>query len=545
MYVVVYNPLATNRSTIVRIPVSSDATFRVTRVEEETKTGAGAVHTIRSTAALPIQETDDVKHVLSFHSGILPPVGAVTFRVVMAPDVNENDLLAGSNDARSILELDPPFQDISNGILTARFDRSTGMLNKISANGVELNVTQSWGYYTSFDSEFDKSNIPPRTPPQNSGAYIFRPSDPEQELVPLSAAAGKAIFVNTSVGTEVHVSFQEPWIRQVTRVLSGQPYLEVEYTVGPIPIDDGRGKEIVSRLNTPIKSQGEFYTDSNGREFVERRRNSRPTWSMSTYEPVAGNYYPVNAAIFVQDTESALSVAVDRSQGGASLRDGSLELMVQRRTLVDDGRGVDEPLNETAGGMTAYPPYANATRRGEGVIICGTHRIMVGKGPVGASLARSVMDGIFAQPLIFVGSASSKSPVAFRRASFSSLQAGLPRNVMLVTFSKLHDRESETFLIRLGHQYGPGEDAALSATVQVDLARVFDGYNIVSVTEKTLSGNQDLASYERRRLHWTHQHRESAKAADNSADETTIVALKPLDIRTFEVFVSNALHEIQ
>ncbi len=40
----------------------------------------------------------------------------------------------------------------------------------------------------------------------------------------------------------------------------------------------------------------------------------------------------------------------DRAQGGASLASGELEIMVHRRTLFDDWRGVAEPLNETMQG---------------------------------------------------------------------------------------------------------------------------------------------------------------------------------------------------
>ena len=34
----------------------------------------------------------------------------------------------------------------------------------------------------------------------------------------------------------------------------------------------------------------------------------------------------------------------DRAQGGSSLSSGSVELMLLRETIRDDGRGVDEPL---------------------------------------------------------------------------------------------------------------------------------------------------------------------------------------------------------
>ena len=37
------------------------------------------------------------------------------------------------------------------------------------------------------------------------------------------------------------------------------------------------GKEVVSRFVTPIPSAGELLTDSNGREMLVRRRDSRPT----------------------------------------------------------------------------------------------------------------------------------------------------------------------------------------------------------------------------------------------------------------------------
>jgi len=527
LYVIVYNPLASNRSSVVRLPVVSDDSFRVERIEEGEHT---TVSVIRAVPVKPLHaNTADIKHVLVFATGDLPPTGAVAFRIAKEPTPPEQRI-----EAPSVWTVSKENVELRNGVTSAMFDGSTGMLTGLkSADGASLSITQTWGYYTSFDNTMDEPPDNSTSTKQNSGAYIFRPSTPNQTLKVLKAKENSAVIVNTSVGYEVHATFEEPWIQQVTRVTQGLPYIEVEYTVGPIPIKDGRGKEIVSRFSaSAIQSNGRFYTDSNGRDFQERRRNYRPTWDLELHEPVAGNYYPVNAAIYIEDDNASLALLVDRSQGGSSLSDGSIELMVQRRTLADDRRGVDEPLNETLGGMTPYPPYGKNERVGDGVVFRGLHRIMIGIGSVGASLARSEMDGAFAEPLVFVGSWPASDPVAFEKATFSGLQASLPDNVMLVTLMRLPDRKPTTFLLRLGHQYGVGEDELLSKPVSVNLACLLSGYNVTSVTEKTLSGNQNLTDRLKRRLDWTGMGSDELRIEDLFS---TNITLAPMQIRTFEL----------
>ena len=59
---------------------------------------------------------------------------------------------------------------------------------------------------------------------------------------------------------------------------------------------------------------------------ISNSRNYRPTWDLNVTEPVSGNYYPVNSRILIKDTDSGdeLSVLTDRSQGGASIKDGQV-----------------------------------------------------------------------------------------------------------------------------------------------------------------------------------------------------------------------------
>ena len=81
--------------------------------------------------------------------------------------------------------------------------------------------------------------------------------------------------------------------------------------------------------------------------------------NLSNYKTISDNYYPVDSAIVMRDQNSNFShlqvtIMNDRPQGGSADLTGkaTIELMQNRRTLLDDQLGVDESLNETeADGM--------------------------------------------------------------------------------------------------------------------------------------------------------------------------------------------------
>ena len=76
---------------------------------------------------------------------------------------------------------------------------------------------------------------------------------------------------------------------------------------------------------------------------------SRPNYLYDSEQDVSANYYPVGSAISIFDEERKVRMTLmnDRSQGGSSLQDGQLELMLNRRLRKDDAKGVDAILNET------------------------------------------------------------------------------------------------------------------------------------------------------------------------------------------------------
>lgn len=49
-------------------------------------------------------------------------------------------------------------------------------------------------------------------------------------------------------------------------------FITSESQVGPVPIDDGFGKEVATQITTTLENNKTFYTDSNGRDFIKRVR---------------------------------------------------------------------------------------------------------------------------------------------------------------------------------------------------------------------------------------------------------------------------------
>lgn len=110
-----------------------------------------------------------------------------------------------------------------------------------------------------------------------SGAYIFRPNTTESDNYKPHPVNIEKIEVKVYRGvhvTEIHQVFNT-WVSQVIRLYEYSELVEFEWLVGSIPVDDGVGKEIVTKYTSNLSSNGTFYTDSNGRQFVKRQRDHR------------------------------------------------------------------------------------------------------------------------------------------------------------------------------------------------------------------------------------------------------------------------------
>jgi len=188
-----------------------------------------------------------------------------------------------------------------------------------------------------------------------SGAYIFKPMKGDQDKHPYSDYQHIEKFVGENTGTEifsVYYSSDDNQKLYTTNVfvIPGQKELRWKVNMHGIPVEQDKGMEAV--VNWELQefvNDGVFYTDSNALEMQKRQLNFREDFELVTDEHVSANYYPINSAIAIRDTSTnrQLTIMNDRSQGGSSLADGSIELMQNRRLLNDDWRGVGEALNET------------------------------------------------------------------------------------------------------------------------------------------------------------------------------------------------------
>uniref|UniRef100_A0AAY4F1G4 Alpha-mannosidase n=1 Tax=Denticeps clupeoides TaxID=299321 RepID=A0AAY4F1G4_9TELE len=387
---------------------------------------------------------------------------------------------------------------IQNKFLKVTFDPDTYLLSSLSNLETKQTIKLSQNFY--WYNASAGNNAESRQP---SGAYIFRPNSSTPFII------SKMIKVDSNAVLQEVRQWFGPWVTQVVRLYKDSRQLELEWTVGPVPVGDGLGKEVITRFDTNIRTSGLFYTDSNGREVLERR-DYRPTWDLKQTEPIAGNYYPINSRAYIKDKDNQLTVVTDRSQGGSSIADGSLEIMLHRRLLYDDVRGVGEPLSEPG-------------EDGQGGLVArGTLLLALTPPEKAADLHRPLAQSVVLQPLL---SFQQGAPQSSSQLEFSGLHAALPPAVHLLTLSQW-DRES--VLIRLEHQYQAKESKSFSEPVTVNLQKLFSTLEIVGATEMSLGANQ--WKDQMTRLDWKTSSGEFTNLYDPSPWDVT---LNPMEIRTF------------
>ncbi|KAM4661773.1 alpha-mannosidase 2x isoform 7-T8 [Amazona ochrocephala] len=105
-----------------------------------------------------------------------------------------------------------------------------------------------------------------------------------------------------------------------------------------VDIRDQINMELALRFSTDIESEDTFFTDLNGFQIQPRRYQQKL--------PLQANFYPMPTMAYIQDAQSRLTLHTAQALGVSSLGSGQLEVILDRRLIQDDNRGLGQGLKD-------------------------------------------------------------------------------------------------------------------------------------------------------------------------------------------------------
>ncbi|XP_078448759.1 alpha-mannosidase 2x-like [Lampetra planeri] len=176
-----------------------------------------------------------------------------------------------------------------------------------------------------------------------SGAYLFLP---DGEGKPYESAERPVVRV-TRGPLVSEVTCVYPHVQHSVRLynLPGVEGLSLEVS-NVVDLRDQNNRELSMRVSSDVESGGNFQTDLNGFQMQPRR-----FWKKL---PLQANFYPVATMALVQDARSRLSLLTAQAGGVASLADGQLEVMLDRRLIQDDNRGLGQGLKDNRRSLSRF-----------------------------------------------------------------------------------------------------------------------------------------------------------------------------------------------
>ncbi|XP_014258369.1 alpha-mannosidase 2 [Cimex lectularius] len=188
----------------------------------------------------------------------------------------------------------------------------------------------------------------------HSGAYLFMP-DPNsvyREKDILEEHKEYTVIITAGpVSSKLIVMYGSFLLHSVeiyhtNGALSHGVYIEniIDFKMPP----KNRETELFMRFVTDVNNgeTPEFYTDQNGFQTQKRVKIERIG--------IEGNYYPITTHAYIQDNEKRLTLLVNHAMGSASWQPGWLEVMLDRRTLYDDSRGMGEGIVDNKKTLSKY-----------------------------------------------------------------------------------------------------------------------------------------------------------------------------------------------
>ncbi|KAL3526463.1 hypothetical protein ACH5RR_011119 [Cinchona calisaya] len=305
--------------------------------------------------------------------------------------------------------------EIHNEHRKLTFSVSLGLLQKISNNdGSENVVGEEIGMYSS----------------TGSGAYLFKPNG---DAEPIIRAGGAMLISEGHLVQEVYSYPKTAWdkspISHSTRIYNGyktiqEHLIEKEYHVELLG-HEFNDRELIARYRTDVDNKRIFYSDLNGFQMSRRE----------TYDkiPPQGNYYPMPSLAFMQGSNGLrFSVHTRQSLGVASLKNGCLEIMLDRRLTRDDGRGLGQGVMDNHPVNVVFHILLESNISQIANPVSNSH-------PLSPSLLSHLVGAHLNYPVhIFIAKKSQEISMQPPPRSFSPLAVTLPCDLHIVGFKVPH-----------------------------------------------------------------------------------------------------------
>lgn len=241
-----------------------------------------------------------------------------------------NDCKDEKNDIFEVRNKQPGDIQLENYEMRLLFDEHTGFLRSVTKKnmGKPIQCAIKFGAYRS--AQF------------KSGAYLFKtdPDHSEAEKDVLEQYTDFKIIISSGPIASDVTAIYGPFLAHTVRIYNTKTEIDkaifIENDIDFEPPPKNRETELYLRFVTDIENgeNPEIYTDQSG--FQYQHRIKVPSIG------IEGNYYPITSGAFIQDNKSRFTLITTHAQGAASLEPGQLEVMIDRRTLYDDYRGMGE-----------------------------------------------------------------------------------------------------------------------------------------------------------------------------------------------------------
>ncbi|XP_065648890.1 alpha-mannosidase 2 isoform X2 [Hydra vulgaris] len=459
--VVFYNSLAQERKQTVFLHVSEPlievksstgkpVSYQVSLLWKDSISAHNLKYEVSFVAVIPALGLSKYFISRATHTSSTPYLSVTTIYNVHHPTYNEKFKVSAGNTKEIY---------VKNDYLKAVFDADTGLLTDLSTDGIVLKKVQinfmSYGTVANMD---------------RSGAFLFLPSGEATSIVetnpPITITSGP---IYTEVMTRLQYVIHKVRIYHSdtleARSLDIRNVLDIRQT---------NNFEFVMRIESGIQNKDrEFFTDLNGFQMQRRKTLAKL--------PLQANFYPAPSMIFIQDEKSRITLQTQQANGVASLEQGFIEVVLDRRLNQDDNRGLGQGVTDNRETLSVFrlilenfdnasPQETSPTAYPSILSISLSHQLQY-----------PMYDFLIAAGV----------PINQFNSGFSGLKIPLPCDLHLVNLKLLQDNirvaPSDTaalFLHRVGF------DCAFKRICSIDevtYAEIFDPLNIVHLEETSLS----------------------------------------------------------